>query len=60
MAIASTIVIITIGIGIATMIGVLGNEIRLLLKDQKNEVQRENPKHPISHDLSYYIGQGRL
>ena len=41
MAIASTIIIITIGVGVATMIGVIGNEIRLFIKDQKNGVDRE-------------------
>ena len=41
MPIASTIIIITIGVGVATMIGVIGNEIRLFIKDRKNGVDRE-------------------
>ena len=53
MPIASTIIIITIGVGVATMIGVIGNEIRLFIKDQKNGVDRE--KKPFDYMMYHNI-----
>ena len=51
MAIISTIILVSVGI--LTMIGVTGNEIRLFYKDKKNGTHREETKHLINYEMMW-------
>ena len=51
MAIISTVILVSVGI--LTMIGVTGNELRLFHKDKRNSVHKEEPKHSINYEMMW-------
>ena len=53
MAIVSTVVLVTIGVGVAVVIAVIGNEIRLCMKEKKEGVTYKKVHEPI--DSAMYL-----